>query len=153
RWIWFGGDPSDAPVGERFFRAHVDLPAKPRTARLALSADNQWEVFVNGVSVHTSDGQDYAWRRPADVDVAGKLVPGANVLAVRPRNTSVGPAGLVARLALELEDGKKLDFSSDERWRASDAEAPQWNTPAFDDSAWKPATVRGSYGAEPWGEI
>src|SRR6185503_2979556 len=110
KWVSSRGDPAQAPAGELFFRAHFALSEEVQHARLALTADNQWEVFVNGTSVHASDGQENAWRRPADVDVAPQLFRGDNVIAVRARNDAPGPAGLLARLSAELADGTKLDL-------------------------------------------
>ncbi len=153
KWIWSGSDPDQAPAGERFFRAHFALSEEFQSARLALTADNQWEVFVNGTSMHASDGQENAWRRPADVDVAAQLFRGDNVIAVRAKNDAPGPAGLLARLSAELADGTKLDLLSDASWSVSDAAVPEWTAGSFDDRAWAPAREIAAYGKEPWGTL
>ncbi|MHB9028769.1 MAG: glycoside hydrolase family 78 protein [Candidatus Latescibacterota bacterium] len=65
---------------------------------------------------------------------------------------------LLARLEMEYEDGAKTAVISDESWKLAEGpilssdflmgevydarkEIPGWNTPGFDDAAWKPATV------------
>ena len=81
---------------------------------------------------------------------------GANLLAVRAENRpapSKNPAGLIARLAVTLADGKRVVVVSDGSWRAENETRPQWEQPAFDDSAWKPAAVAAPFGGGPWGKI
>ncbi len=154
-WIWFDGDPPEVPAAERFFRAELALPegVRAREARLSLTVDNQWQAFVNGTLVHESDGEEYAWRRPADVDVSAQLVPGENAIAVLARNESPSPAGLLARLEVRLEDGSTRTLESDGSWRASDEPAPDWTARGFDDASWKPARELGELGVEPWGRL
>jgi alpha-L-rhamnosidase len=150
RWIWFAGDPDEAPAGERFFRASITLPEKAQSARLALSADNQCELYVNGTSVHQSEGDD-AWRRPAQLDVLERLLPGENVLAVRAWNEGAGPAGLLARLQVQLEDGTRLELASDASWSVHGELVPGWETRDFDAGAWPRARELAPYGGGPWG--
>ena len=64
---------------------------------------------------------------------------------------SKNPAGLIARLAVTLADGKRVVVVSDGSWRAENQERPQWEQAAFDDSAWKPAAVTAPFGGGPWG--
>jgi len=152
KWIWFGGDPDEAPAAERFFRAHIALAGKVRSAHLSLSVDNQWQVFVNGAALNASSGTD-AWRKPAELDVAQQLFHGDNVIAVQARNESAGAAGLLARLAVELEDGTRLDLVSDGSWLASDQPATEWVATGFDDGAWTGARELAPYGGGPWGKL
>jgi alpha-L-rhamnosidase len=86
------------------------------------------------------------------VDVAAHLALGNNVIAVEARNEG-GPAGLLARLSAELDDGSLRELVSDAAWRASDAALPGWTERAFDDSAWAEAGARASYGEAPWGRL
>ncbi|HEX6886307.1 MAG TPA: family 78 glycoside hydrolase catalytic domain, partial [Planctomycetota bacterium] len=152
KWIWFGGDPDEAPAAERFFRASITLPGKPQSARLALSADNQCELFVNGARVHQSEGND-AWRRPAQLDVLERLLPGENVLAVRAWNEAPGAAGLLARLQVELEDGTRLALASDASWSVHPEPVPGWEGRDLDDAAWARARELAPYGGGPWGVL
>ncbi|MSR63063.1 MAG: rhamnosidase [Planctomycetes bacterium] len=152
KWIWFGGDPDEAPAAERYFRAHIAIEGRVRHAELALSVDNQWQVFVNGSLLQASEGND-AWRTPAVLDVTQQLFHGDNVLAVQARNESAGAAGLLARLAVELEDGSQLELVSDASWIVSDQPAAEWVATGFDDSAWTAARELAPYGGGPWGKL
>ena len=69
------------------------------------------------------------------------------MLAVRAENRpapSKNPAGLIARLAVTLADGRQLVVVSDGSWRAENELRPQWEQAAFDDAAWKAAAVVGA---------
>ncbi|MFF3612054.1 alpha-L-rhamnosidase [Streptomyces sp. NPDC002580] len=156
-WIWFPeGDPaSSAPAGTRWFRRVVELPGDVTAARLAISADNVFSVSVNGAEVAATDlaTEFEDWRRPAVVDVLGRLRPGRNVLAVAASNATVGPAGLVAVLALSTASGERR-IVTDASWKATEAEPPgDWRGDGFDDSGWTGARVAAAWGAGPWGRV
>jgi len=154
RWIWYpeGSPVEDAPAEARFFRRRFDVPANVAAAELRVAADDACEVFLNGARL----GANETWQRAAVFDVRESLRAGANLLAVRAENRpapSKNPAGLIARLAITFSDGKQVAVISDGSWRAENRPHPQWQQPAFDDSAWKPVTVAASFGGGPWGKI
>ena len=157
-WIWFPeGDPKqDAPAEPRFFRRTFAIPAdvKIRQARLYICADDQFEAWLNGKRV----GSGADWRAAQRFEVGRFLRPGRNVLAVRAENAPVpagnkNPAGLMASLAVELEDEARLSVASDGEWRCCTTNAPAWTNNAFNDSAWRQAAVIAQYGDGPWGRI
>ncbi|MEY2248642.1 alpha-L-rhamnosidase [Streptomyces sp. BF23-18] len=156
-WIWFPeGDPaSSAPAATRWFRRVVDLPDDVTAARIAISADNVFSLSVNGTEVTRTDlATEYEdWRRPAVVDVLGRLRPGRNVLAVEAANATVGPAGLVAVLTVSTASGERRTVT-DASWRTTDAKpADDWRGDGFDDSGWSAARVAAAWGAGPWGRV
>jgi len=153
RWIWFAGDPDAAPAATRYLRTTFSVSGSVRRARLALTADNQWRVLVNGKEAHHSDGADFAWQRPADLDVAALLVPGVNTLAVEARNEAEGPAGVLARLALELGDGTSVVVTSDASWQATDLAMNDWTDPGGEPDGWSAARELAPYGQGPWGQL
>ena len=53
-------------------------------------------------------------------------------------------AQAVPRISLQLEFEEQFDARREE---------PGWQTLAYDDSDWSPATPQGFYGAEPWGDL
>ena len=156
-WIWSseGGAAEGAPVEPRFFRCRFELPAGAavRQAELRIASDDACEVFVNGARVGAHD----TWQKAATFAVEKLLKGGANVLAVRAENrpapVAKNPAGLIARLAISLADGKQVGVVSDASWRAEKAEPQGWQQPGFDDSGWKAAAIAGPYGTAPWGQI
>jgi alpha-L-rhamnosidase len=150
-WIWFAGDsPGAAPAGERWFRGHWDLPADAQLAgaRLSISVDNYFELFLNGAKIGDSKEDLDAWRHGAEFDVGTQLKAGDNVVAVLATNASSGAAGVLAKLQV---DGKS--WTSGASWRSSDQSSPDWSTPGFDDAGWAAAKSLGAHGVEPWGKV
>jgi alpha-L-rhamnosidase len=151
RWIWFPeGDPGvQAPAGTRYVRKAFTLPAGAAVTRAtcAITADDELELFVNGASL----GHQTTWQAVKVFDVTGLLVPGANVLAVRAVNTSASPAGVIARLAVELGNGATTEVVTDATWKAGATAPAGWQAAAFDDGAWAAAQAVATFGAGPWG--
>ncbi|MFD6555036.1 family 78 glycoside hydrolase catalytic domain, partial [Streptomyces sp. NPDC058398] len=117
--------------------------------------DNVFSLSVNGTEVTRTDlATEYEdWRRPAVVDVLGRLRPGRNVLAVEAANATVGPAGLVAVLTVSTVSGERRTVT-DASWRTTDAKpADDWRGDGFDDGGWSAARVAAVWGAGPWGRV
>jgi len=157
QWIWFPeGDPKkEVPAGKRYFRRVFDLPAdaKVQWARVLVSVDDRFILFVNGKQACKSSDQEFAWREGQLADVAAFLAPGRNVVAVEATNAGAGPAGVIATLVIRLDGGKVLTIASDARWRCSDREVGGWQNPGFDDSSWRDVRAVGAASTQPWGEI
>ncbi len=155
RWIWIDEQGVDAqksaPQGPRFFRGSVTIPAGRRVtqARFLLSADDQFELFINGKPA----GRGTAWNQPVLATVTNHLGPGSNSLAAVVTNGSPSPAGLVGKLVIELDEGEPIVYRIDSSWKASAQLQPGWNTPKFDDSGWKGTVEVAPMGAPPWGEL
>ncbi|MEU2923669.1 family 78 glycoside hydrolase catalytic domain [Streptomyces sp. NPDC007251] len=148
-WIWYPeGDPaSSAPAGTRYFRRTFTLASAPAGAVLAITGDDTADVWVNGVLVSSSPRVTDSWKSAALVDLASHLTKGANTIAVSCTNTSVSPAGMLAKLV--LPGGQVID--SDTSWKASPSGPAGWHTPGFDDSAWPAAMSVAAAGGGPWG--
>ena len=148
-------DPAkNAPAGKRYFRWAIDLPAdaKVRTAGLVLTADDRFTLYVNGKPAGKSDEGNEGWRSPLVVDLSTLLGPGRNLIAIEAVNVA-GPAGVVARCNVELQNGARINETSDASWAASQQSAAGWQNPAFDDSHWAKAKVLGPMGIGPWGHV
>ncbi len=154
-WVWSaqGNPASAAPTGTRYFRRKIHLPADRTVtnARIALTADNGFELFVNGRRAGRGSRFDTVF----SFNLTGRLHPGANTLAVAAVNTSQAPnpAGLIGRLKIEFERGDPIAIPTDRRWRTSDEPSPGWEGTDFDDSAWPAAGELGPNGMAPWGEV
>jgi hypothetical protein len=153
-WIWYpeGDAAQNAPAAARFFRRRFDLPSDVSSAVLRVAADDACEVYVNGQRV----GAHETWQRAGVMSIGPLLRGGGNVLAVRAANRpapGLNPAGLIARLAVTLPDGKQLIVVSDGSWRADNELRPQWEQAALDDTSWKTAAVSAPWGGGPWGKI
>ncbi len=154
-WIWFPeGNPAvAAPVETRYFRRRFTLPERARveSARLLVAADNAFELFVNGVRT----GAGHNFKVAAEFNLADRLRPGDNVLALAVRNVgeTENPAGLLARLELTVNPGGSAVLVTDEEWRVSRLAVAGWERPDFNAGGWAPARVLGPAGMAPWGEV
>jgi hypothetical protein len=105
RWIWIDDD-SGAVNQYVCFRRDFKLSRKSDTASLAIAADSDYQLFVNGVEVYGRQFSDYPRHRSYDVyPIASLLRRGRNSLAIlgyyRGRTSSEyrkGRPGLIACL-------------------------------------------------------
>ncbi len=161
KWVWFPeGNPAvDAPPGTRYFRQTISIPAdrKIKRAHFLLTADNSFELFVNGnpAGVHADSGMGDDFTRPFDVDITQNLQPGRNVLAIAATNgwDRPNPAGLIGRFAITFQQGPPLTGTIDKSWKTSQQQVDGWSSLALDDSAWVPARELVAFGGPPWGTI
>jgi hypothetical protein len=130
RWIWSPGAEMDL---DRVLRKRFVLDAPARSATLAVTCDNVYDLYLNGVRVCG----DEDWYSLELADVAGMLVPGENVLAARCRNSAPGAAGLLLELAVITRDGGYAHTISDGTWKASREAPDNWASPELDDSGWE----------------
>jgi serine/threonine protein kinase len=137
KWVWFNeGDPlKEAPAGNRFFRTTFDVGKKVTQASLDVGVDDECVVWINGREV-AKQTMGFV----ADFDVTPYLVAGHNSLAVKATNKA-GPAALLAQLTYTPEGGPPVVVGTDEKWKAFNAEVPNWTATNFDDKAWPAARV------------
>ena len=81
QWIAAPGAPANS-YGVYHFRRTIDLPARPERFVVHVSADNRYQLFVNGTRVSSGParGDLFHWRYET-LDVAAHLNTGRNVLA------------------------------------------------------------------------
>ncbi len=156
RWIWTNeGQPrQQAPAGTRYFRRTFALPSDRKIvrARVLMTADNQFVLFVNGQEVARSDGREYAWQRPQTADITALVRPGKNLLAIAATNEG-GPAGVLGKLVVEFETGDPFVLVTDREWCCARQEQSGWNQLDFDDRQWEAVRELGGFGSPPWGSI
>ena len=124
KWIWTDEvkqHPMEASAGTRYFNREIELPGIIAAATCAMSADNTFELSVNGQAAGSGDNFNKEWR----FDIAPLLKPGKNTISVVVKNGVKGPAGLIGALVLKLRDGKTLRVNTDHTWLAgTDADCP-----------------------------
>ena len=159
KWVWYSSVPMpasiDFPAGAVWFRGSIDLPpnAQIATAELAITADNLWLVHINSSPAANAEMDPNAWQRARRIDVASLLRGGRNLINIQTVNTVPGPAGLLASLHVQLTDGTRITWQTNEMLKCSDREQADWAQPNFDDSRWQAAHVIGDFGMAPWGAI
>ncbi|MFD4577374.1 family 78 glycoside hydrolase catalytic domain [Streptomyces sp. NPDC058417] len=161
-WIWTAGaTSSNAPVGARWFRAGLDVPADTEVTRATVvaTADDDFTLYLGGEEVLRAPQEQDGWKvgRSADVTERVRALAGAGgrlVLAAVATNRagpSVNPAGLLVRLRVERASGEAWERVTDGGWKAADTEQQGWQAPGFDDAGWAAAAVLAPYGQGPWG--
>ena len=152
RWIWYPeGDPASAAApATRYFRRDfpIESNGRIRKAMLEITADNSFEVWVNGRSV--SAGNNF--HAVSTTDVTSLLAPGRNVLAVAATNggDSANPAGLIAGLRVEYVDGTTLDVVTDHRWQTARDVSQDWRLKDVVGDPWTSARDLGPSAMSPW---
>jgi HEAT repeat protein len=157
-WIWLPtaeGELSANSAGVCFFRADWQLPrdAEITSAEAVLTADNLFVLYVNGQGVGESKATNTAWEIPKRFDISKYLVSGRNVIAIKGANTLPGPAGLLFSAVVRFSDGQVVTLSSNDRWKCTETESPNWQQLAFEDGTWSTARVVGKFGDAPWGIV
>ncbi len=155
KWIWFpGGNPAEkTSPGTRYFRRTVLIPQNKKIvkANYLITADNRFQLYVNGEAVGKGDNAKKAYK----LDVLVPLHAGKNILAVAATNR--GPedngAGLIGVLRIEFQNGNALIVPMDRKWNTFSKEISGWKDKEFDDSNWVAAQEMGDCGIDPWGDI
>jgi len=137
QWIWGETDEE----GGAQFKHTFELPVKPSSAVLQITADDFFVLTVNNRFLLFSEN----WRSPRKIDVSGKLKAGKNTISIRARNRD-GAAGLLAWL--ETSEGAS---GESHRLLVTDA---SWKTRPGEKSKgeWSEAKVLGPLGMDPWGD-
>ncbi len=153
-WCWLPGVGTNAPVGSVYFRKTIHLPRDQKITKAVfyLTADNEFQLFVNG----TLAGSGLHWRLMQQVKIAPLLHPGRNILAVKATNggTSPNPAGLLGILRITYANGYTHDVPVDNSWKISNRPAHGWKSLRLNNAAhWAPASPIARWGAGPWGRI
>ncbi len=157
QWIWYpeGNPASSAPPAARYFRRSFTIVnvSQIESASCIITADDAFEMFVNGQSVY-SDNQVDGWKSVEVFDIAQHLQDGNNVLAVRAINNGLGanPAGWIGKISINLQPGS-LDLNTSNQWLTSNTEQSNWNMVGFDDSSWANSLEMGQMGIGPWGTV
>ncbi len=153
-WVWFpeGNPRAEAPAGTRWFKKEITIPenAKITQAAFLLSADNVYELFVNGKSAGKSAGGAEDWRKPGTLDISKLLKSGQNVFTIAATNLKSGnanPAGLIGRYTISVENGKPIVGWIDKTWMATNAEQPDAS------AIWVAALEIAKFGEMPWGAM
>ncbi|WP_428957306.1 family 78 glycoside hydrolase catalytic domain [Streptomyces sp. cg35] len=153
-WIWYpeGAAGDSFPDGVRFFRKTFTVAdTSAVTGAISLiTADDRYDLYINGTLAASRPQQTNGWQRAQVHDVRPLLRAGANVIAVAVTNEGKTPAGLLS--VMRVTTGRTEDLlPTDTSWRTSTSAPDGWQTPDFDDSAWKEPLDQGEFGAGPWG--
>jgi serine/threonine protein kinase len=147
QWIWHAetGSNPNVPAEPRYFRKRFEAPNPlPNTVILHISADEAFEVWLNGEKVGQSN-RPYFDQWIHAIDVTRFIKPGPNVLAVKvvnaadPVQTKVQtPAGLLVHVGDPRQMAAPLAVS-DASWKSTTQPPARWQDPSTDDRSWPAA--------------
>jgi hypothetical protein len=149
-WIWHPAEDGkkSAPAETRYFTRVIQLdPARVKAASALVVADNAYVLWINDQEVKR--GAD--WHVQEIVPIKEYLKPGANVIAIAVKNTEVGPAGLIASVVWQDQDGKATSIVTDALWQAALSETKDWRSAVKNPEGWRAARVLGPASVAPWG--
>ena len=141
RWIGLG-DPAAIHADSRFaFRKKLVLEKKPATARIRMTADARYLLWVNGRFVGRGPARGFPWAQPYDdYDLAPFLRPGTNWIAAEVYQfgsgsgafgqstegngvyAGTGRTGLLIEGEVISQDGKATPVRTDTTWQARPAD-------------------------------
>ena len=180
-WIWPEHYSWDNYNSFGLFRKAFVLKTLPRKAPLYITADQSYNLYINGAFVARGPARGFQSHWPYDeIDVAAHLRKGRNIIAVRAHNPSFsnyqyltqGNAGF-----LMAADFGAVKLLTDGSWKATkdhgvsqntvpsslqlfsqeqvDARvSPQgWTQIDFDDSKWGGPCVAGRWNSMPWNTL
>ena len=149
-WIW------GAPEQDVCQLRHVfTLADKPTAASVLITADNNYELYINGAAVGYDVGAGgEVWSSVERYDITTRLARGRNVIGIRGGDLG-GIRAVVAAVRVEVPDQPPLEFVTDASWRvAAEAEPVDYSHPEYvEPPGWSQATVVGPLGMAPWGAL
>ena len=137
-WIWHPGDKGGTI--DRYFRKKMEISKIPAKARIRITCDNAYTLFVNGKQI----GSGVSWERVQQYDLGKTLVAGSNIIAIKAHNEGES-MGLIA----EYVAGDQR-VGTDSTWLSARDEAKGWQDIAFNDSGWVKAGKISSFPESLW---
>ena len=150
RWVW--GHESEARCE---LRKVFTLDTIPITAKVHITADNGYELYVNGSLVGSDLGAAAeVWKSVESYDITSRLAKGRNILGIHGVDLG-GVRGVVAAVRVEIRDKPPVELVTDGAWRATlDGKGVDYSHPEYvEGSEWRDATVIGQMGMAPWGHV
>ncbi|MBI5802019.1 MAG: HEAT repeat domain-containing protein [Verrucomicrobia bacterium] len=150
QWVW-SQDTSD----QCDLRKAFTLDSKPTEATVLITADNGYDLYVNGARVGSDTGAAAeVWKSVERYDITSRLMKGRNIIGIHGTDLG-GVRAVVAAVSIEVKGRPPLDFVTDGTWRAaSGKQAVDCSHPEFVEGPdWRDARVVGPMGVAPWGVV
>lgn len=143
-WIWTATRLTD-PGEVRAFRRWFNSTRKISSAFILITADDVFDIYVNGNQV----GTGFEWKKAQLLRVS--LDHETNVFDIKVGN-SVGDAGLLVGIRVTFSDGMSPSFiRSDDSWSVSILDPRDSTFPPPENATWELPALLGQYGSQPWG--
>ena len=149
-WIWGAKDDSICQLRTVFV-----LPEAATSASILITADNGYELYINGAFVGKDVGVgSEVWSTVKRYDIKSRLARGRNVLGVRGIDLG-GVRGVVAALRIDMAGKPPLEIVTDAQWRvAAKGDPIDYSHPEFVEGPdWGNVWLVGPMGMAPWGNL
>jgi alpha-L-rhamnosidase len=135
------------------YRQTVTLAKPIKSAALYATGQDTVSAWINGAEVLTAAAfppwHQMPWKKFVRADATGKLIEGANSIAIETVHYVGNPAGevdadappMIATLVVEYADGTTATFASDATWKTAIHAKAGWERKSFDDAGWKTAVA------------
>jgi hypothetical protein len=124
-------------------------PVCARILTITVTADNTYDLYVNGTYIGSQNNSDGRWGWDAPEVWVVDAGTSETTLALAAQDESAASySGIGLILRVEGDDG--ITDVTDGSWRVSDLQPAGWTQPGFDDSAWEKALDEGPYNSIPW---
>lgn len=133
-----------------FFRQRFRVAKSFSSARLQITADDGFRIFLNDQPKPVGAGSD--WTTVQEFDVSRQVKVGNNLLSIEAVNHN-GVGGLLYRLTVRYVDGKSLSIVSGRETRLNRRVPADWTNVALDDAAWQTATEIAPANGGFWGQL
>lgn len=115
QWVWSHNTNDQCDLRKVF-----TLDSKPTNATILITADNGYDLSVNGARVGSDTGAaSEVWQSVERYDITTRLVKGRNIIGIHGIDLG-GVRGVIAAVRVEAKDQAPLDLVTDGTWRASD---------------------------------
>ena len=149
-WIWSAESNTVCDLRKVF-----TLDSKPTNATILITADNGYDLSVNGARVGSDTGAaSEVWQSVERYDITTRLVKGRNIIGIHGIDLG-GVRAVVAAVRIEVKGRPPLDLVTDGTWRAADGKQDvDYSHPEFVEGPdWREAEVVGPMGMAPWGRV
>ncbi len=143
-WIWSpkkSGAKDLKNPGECYFRKKFTL-IRPEDAELEFAAGDEFEIYINGKLA--TQGQSFG--QSTEMNIAGYLHPGVNLIAARVQHHDGDQVGLALRIRVkEKGETRWRRLLTDGSWKTRTAAPRNWKTTAASDIGWLKAQMLGAF--------
>jgi len=149
-WIWLASNEAACQI-----RTTFTLDEAPTAASILITADNGYELYINGASVGYDVGAGAEiWNSLERYDIKSRLAQGKNVIGIRGICLG-GQRGVVAAVRIEMPGRPPMEILTDASWHgAVKGDPEEYSHPEFlGGPEWKNTKVLGPMGMAPWGKL
>ncbi len=150
QWIW-----ADMNGNICECRTEFTLNKVPEAASILITADNGYELYINGSAVGYDIGAGgEIWSSVERYDITARLAAGKNVIGMRGICLG-GSRGVVASAWIKMEGQEPREIATDSAWHvAVEGNPAEYAHPEYvEGPEWKNATPLGPMGMAPWGQL